>query len=97
MISWRTGEEKPWISSAGGMPLDWDLDMIHDPLRSRRLLLALRGLDLKGDIADRMLDSRDANDLTDGVEAGESSKWSKSGSCGKRSSRVLDIPDAARF
>lgn len=55
------------------MPVESDFDRIHEPLRSRRLLFAARGLDLAGDKVDGMLESRDADDVTDGVEGGESS------------------------
>ena len=91
MISLRTPEEKPWISSAGGMPVERGFDRIHEPLRSRRLLFAARGRDLQGEMVDGMLESRDAEDLTDGVEGGESSNWSKSGSSGRATARGLNI------
>lgn len=97
MISLRTVEEKPWISSAGGMPLERDLDMTHEPLRSRRVLLALRGLGLSAEVVDGTLDAREVEDLMEGVEGGESSKCSKSGSRGKGSIRVLDIVAAGSF
>ena len=91
MISLRTGDEKPWISRAGGIPVESDFDRIQEPLRSRRLLFAARGLDLAGDNVDGMLESRDADDVTDGVEGGESSNWSKSGSSGRATAQVLYI------
>lgn len=97
MIFLRTPDEKPWISRAGGIPVDRDFDMTHEPLRSRRLLFAARGLDLGGDILDGILDSRDAEDFTEGVEGGESSNWAKSGSSGRATARVLYIIVAVGF
>lgn len=82
----RTGEVKPWISSAGGIPLDRGLESVQVPERSRRDFLGffgVRDLGRWGKLGDCRRECREVDDWTDGDEGGESLKWSKSGSSGK--------------
>lgn len=93
MMALRIGEENPWISSAGGMPVDKGLESVQVPLRSRRDLVA-RILDLWGNdmLEGILLESRDVVDFTDGVDGGESSrKSSKSGSSGRDIAAVIEF------